>query len=129
MRAVPGGVPGRDDDDGYACLSGQISHALHDPPPYLLGHARVDRAAHATRFHRAEVFDVDDARPGGDGLVDRPSGGSTRQCIVEVGPACRDPADLISEEGVLGGQSMLLVAGSEPLVLIGLGTQSFALSA
>ncbi|SFN71359.1 hypothetical protein SAMN04487980_102939 [Streptomyces sp. cf124] len=78
LRAVPGGAPRRDGDHGDARLGGQVPYPVHDLPAHGLGEPGVHSAAHAPGLHRAEVFDVDHGRRGGDGQVDGPACGPRR---------------------------------------------------
>jgi hypothetical protein len=86
-RAVLRGVPGRDRDHHDAHLGSEVPYPVHDPAAHRLRHAGVQGAAHALGFHRPQVFQVDDARPGRDGLVHSPPCGSPRQRLVAVRPA------------------------------------------
>lgn len=113
LGAVLGGVARRDGDDSDPRFGGEVAHVVHDLSAHLLGEAGVHGAAHASGFHRPQVFDVDHRGRGGDGLIHCPACGSPREGVVEVRTPVADVPDLIGQDRVLGGQRMLLVPARE----------------
>ncbi|OKI64355.1 hypothetical protein A6A27_25555 [Micromonospora sp. CB01531] len=129
LRAVLGGVAGGDGDHGDTGLGGEVPHAVDDLSADLLGQARVQGGAHAPCFQRAQVFQIDDGRPGGDRLVDGPTGGSPGDRVVQVLAAFGDVADLVPQDRMLADELMALVDADEPLVVVDLGVQPLTVTA
>ncbi|MER5444829.1 hypothetical protein ABT065_04210 [Streptomyces sp. NPDC002764] len=105
-----------------------MPHPLHDLSADLLGEAGVEGATHAAGFHGPEVFDVDDARADGEGVVDGPAGGGSGQGGVEVRAPVRHSPDLLGQDGVLATQRMCVGFDDEPLIVVGFGLQVFGLA-
>lgn len=129
LRAVFGGVAGRDGDHRDARFGGEVPYPVGDLPAYHLGQAGVHGAAHTACFHRPQVFEVDDTRPSGDGLIHCPPCARPRECIVEVRPSVGHGLDLIGQDCLLPVQRVLLGLAGEPLVAVGFRVQTLAKAA
>jgi len=104
-----------------------VPNVICDLASHSLRQAGVQGAAPAAGFQGAEVFEVNDSSPGGDGLICRPPRRRPSQGVVEVGTALVDPAGLLREDISFRIQRVLLVLANEPVMLGDLRVQTLAL--
>jgi hypothetical protein len=105
-------------------LGGDVPEPFGDLAADCLRQAGVERAVHAAGFHRPQVLDVDDARPGREGLVGRPSRGGPGERVVQARPAVRDATGLVPEGLGFRREGVVFPPGGKPLAAIEFGVES-----